>query len=236
MKRNSIIHKIFKDICPPFIRDNEKLMCFLARATSNKNVINFIKNFRKELPYKSENELQYYYEKLFNYQLQTKNDLNVGADCINFILKYSKNHKKYQSYLDCACGGGELSFKLAELGLNVTGMDFIINDDLKISKKAVFIEGNILNIPFNDNYFDVVISGHTLEHIINIQKAISELRRVTKYTLIIIVPCQREYRYTFDLHVHFFPYPESFHRIMQNPNGKCFMLDNDIIYIEEKLI
>jgi len=112
----------------------------------------------------------------------------------------------------------------------------VINQNLKNSNETnvKFVEGDILHIPFKDKYFDVVVSAHTLEHVIRIQDAISELRRVTKNTLIIIVPCQREYKYTLDTHVHFFPYPESFHRIMENPKAKCFLMDHDIIYLEEQ--
>ena len=90
-----------------------------------------------------------------------------------------------------------------------------------------------MKIPFTDKSFDVVVSCHTLEHVIRIHDAISELRRVSKNTLIIIVPCQRECKITLDFHVHYFPYAASFHRIMENPDGKAFKIDGDILYIEE---
>jgi len=154
---------------------------------------------------------------------------------MEYILDYANSNPQMNKWLDCACGGG-VTKKLAMLGKEVVGMDFVINQTLlKLNNTSVnFIEADILHIPFKDKYFDVVVSAHTLEHIIRIQDAISELRRVTKNTLIIIVPCQREYKYTLDTHVHFFPYPESFHRIMENPKAKCFLMDHDIIYVEEQ--
>lgn len=36
--------------------------------------------------------------------------------------------------------------------------------------------------------------------------ALAELRRVAKRRLIIVVPKQRNYKYTFELHINFFPY------------------------------
>jgi ubiquinone/menaquinone biosynthesis C-methylase UbiE len=64
-------------------------------------------------------------------------------------------------------------------------------------------------LPFAPCAFDTVICTHTLEHVQNLTAAIDELRRVTRRRLIIVVPRQRPYRYTFDLHLHFFPYKHS---------------------------
>src|SRR3546814_1539315 len=38
------------------------------------------------------------------------------------------------------------------------------------------------------------------------------LRRVARRRVIIVVPQEREYRFTFNPHLHFFPYPHSFLR------------------------
>jgi len=42
------------------------------------------------------------------------------------------------------------------------------------------IKGNILNLPFNDNTFDVIICNHVLEHVEEDTKALKELFRVLK--------------------------------------------------------
>ena len=64
---------------------------------------------------------------------------------------------------------------------------------------------DITGLPFEDHSFDVVLCTHALEHIRDPQKALGELMRVTGRRLIVVVPHQREYRYTVDLHVNFFP-------------------------------
>lgn len=56
-----------------------------------------------------------------------------------------------------------------------------------------------------DAGFDTVVCTHTLEHIPQLHESVQELRRVGARRLIIIVPCQRYYRYTIDYHLHFFP-------------------------------
>jgi len=55
-------------------------------------------------------------------------------------------------------------------------------------KGTVDIVGDIRNMPFPDNSFDIVVAGDILEHIPDYMKAISELRRVYKEKLVITVP------------------------------------------------
>ena len=96
-------------------------------------------------------------------------------------------------------------------------------------------EADIENLPFQDNEFDTVVSTHTLEHVLDIKKAISELRRVGRKRLIIVVPKQRPYNYTFDLHVHFFPYKWALLAHMTEAKGAQDMrlLDGDWYYQED---
>ncbi|MDZ7762755.1 MAG: methyltransferase domain-containing protein [Desulfovermiculus sp.] len=72
--------------------------------------------------------------------------------------------------------------------------------------QVTFRQAELPLLPFIDQMFDTVVCTHTLEHIPDIRQAVKELRRVAKKRLIIVLPRQRPYRYTFDLHLHFFPY------------------------------
>ena len=59
---------------------------------------------------------------------------------------------------------------------------------------------NVLDIPFEDNYFDLVICNHVLEHIPNDIDAMKELYRVLKIggTAILQVPISRNSEVTFE--------------------------------------
>lgn len=66
--------------------------------------------------------------------------------------------------LDLGCNAGKCSFLMEELGAEVTGIDFSdvairiareIGEDIK--SKCNFIEGNILNMHFQDNSFDLAL-------------------------------------------------------------------------------
>jgi ubiquinone/menaquinone biosynthesis C-methylase UbiE len=150
------------------------------------------------------------------YEIMNKNCLMSGCDlnkiCIEEIIKDIKG----ESILDAGCGRGFLISKLIGK-YKVSGADVVIEKDLKeIYPKAKFFEVNIEKLPFKDKSFDTVICSHTLEHCRDIRKAVSELRRVTRKRLIIVIPRERPYKFGFNLHLHFFPYKFSIEELMGN--------------------
>src|SRR3989344_5771319 len=84
--------------------------------------------------------------------------------------------------LDISCGTGELLKKLqgkAEL----YGID-ISEEMLKVARKklgqANLQTGDVHNLPFEENYFDYVITTEAFHHYYNQQKALQEMIRITK--------------------------------------------------------
>ena len=75
--------------------------------------------------------------------------------------------------------------------------------NIKIVKTFNYSTQNIKNLKFKDSFFDTVICCHTIEHIPDINSAVNELKRIAKKEIIIVVPKQRFYFYTLDLHLHF---------------------------------
>ena len=133
-------------------------------------------------------------------ELQGQTDLN--AACIAEILGSLTGH----SALEVGCGRGYL-LELLKPRTTVTGCDIVIQPQLREKLPEVtLVEANIESLPFGTGAFDTVICTHTLEHVQHLSLAISELRRVCANRLIIVVPRQRPYRYTFSLHINFFPY------------------------------
>lgn len=134
-------------------------------------------------------------------ELQGETDLNES--CTQEILQTISGKK----VLEVGCGRGYLANLIENAGHDITGCDIIITPKIKKKfPKIKFVQGNIEKLPFADNSFDTVITTHTLEHVQNLRVAVDELRRVAKNELIIVVPRQRPYKYTFSLHTQFFPY------------------------------
>ncbi len=90
--------------------------------------------------------------------------------------------------LDVACGTGDLSLALiAASGARVTGLDFCRPMlDLAARKaqretpSAVFIEGDALSLPFEDETFDAVTIAFGLRNLSSVERGLDELRRVLK--------------------------------------------------------
>jgi ubiquinone/menaquinone biosynthesis C-methylase UbiE len=91
--------------------------------------------------------------------------------------------------LELGCGDGSLSLPLAKRGYDVHGVDIaptaITWAEEKSSwqdLKAEFKLGDVLGLPYPDEFFDVVIDGHCLHCIIGADrvKFLDEARRVLK--------------------------------------------------------
>lgn len=86
--------------------------------------------------------------------------------------------------LDIGCASGTMTQKISQiLNGNITAIDAYpsaIKSAKKKYPKINFIVADAHKLPFKSNYFDIVISYETLEHLINPTQALKEIRRVLK--------------------------------------------------------
>jgi len=89
--------------------------------------------------------------------------------------------------LDVGTGPGIVAFLLAELGHDVTGIDFsenMVRNALKnkdaLGLSANFRIGDAEKLPFYDDYFDAVVSRYVLWTVTDPRKAILEWKRVLR--------------------------------------------------------
>ena len=86
--------------------------------------------------------------------------------------------------LDVACGTGDLSIALFEnIGPRVTGVDFcrpMLERAARKQPGIAFVEGDALQLPFDDDVFDAVTIGFGLRNLSSVEQGLSELRRVLK--------------------------------------------------------
>jgi len=87
--------------------------------------------------------------------------------------------------LDCACGEGYGSRILADAANSVTGVDIdpttIDHAGRRYGRDGLeFVQASALELPFDDDRFDAVVSFETLEHLAEHDELMTEFRRVLK--------------------------------------------------------
>jgi len=99
-----------------------------------------------------------------------------------YALKFIKSGNKV---LDIACGSGYGSNLLVGQGARVWAGD--MDEQVVTEAKKKYNKNNLnfkkmdaVELPFEDNYFEVVVSLETIEHIENYMKFVKELKRVLK--------------------------------------------------------
>lgn len=221
------IRYVLEDIVPAFLRDSFLFHRF-ARLVWGGHITD-LASFRKRAPFLSPEEYEALYKKHPRVHEGTDNSdacvARIAADCVG------------ESICDVGCGTGAMLRRIKAARPEIaamTGVDFAI-DDVAGSDDIEYVAAMVEDLPFEDNAFDTVICTHVIEHILDYRKAIAELRRVTRKRLIIVVPREREYIYTFNPHFNFFPYTHSFLRAMIPVPAQyaCEDIGRDIYYCED---
>ncbi len=222
-----IINRLMDQWIPPVLRDASWFMGFPMRLFAGDKAHWYLE-MKERAFFMDEETFRRAYSETRNV-VERITDLN--EECVRKILSSVKG----KTILEAGCGGGYLSGKLIEHG-TMTACDVVIDEALRERYPQIkFEETRIEALPYGDAEFDTVVCTHTLEHVINLAAAISELRRVTRRRLIIVVPCERPYKYTFSLHVHFFPYRYSPLYAFGPGRGNisCENAGGDWLYIED---
>ena len=126
----------------------------------------------------------------YGYNVAVIQDQYVGRGAVGVVDFLLPHVKPGLSVLDAGCGPGTITQGLAEIAApgKVIGCDLEPGMVARAAELAEgkgldnlsFQVGNILDLPFDDNTFDVVMSCAVTEHLNEPVKAMSELGRVAK--------------------------------------------------------
>nr|WP_320161283.1 class I SAM-dependent methyltransferase [uncultured Methanoregula sp.] len=118
---------------------------------------------------------------------------------INFVNTIEKELFKFQGkkILDVGCGKGGVALLCAMRGAVVSAFDndkdeiniAILRAEQSNLRNINFFANDAERIPFQDNYFDLVIASSVLEHVHNLDAIIKEMTRVTKVGGICCISC-----------------------------------------------
>lgn len=210
---------------PPVVRDSRWVMYPLMRIALGpawREHANF-KPIGFEL---SAPEFGDVYRRIAGSEVQGETDLNAAS--VEAILAEVRGG----TVLEAGCGRGYLARQLTEVADHVTAVDIVLPADLPGHDRLTFEPADVESLPYPDKSFDSVVCTHTLEHVQDIQTALSELRRVARERVIVVVPRERPYRFSFNLHLHFFPYPWSWQAVAGVVPGAILRDLGDWFYVE----
>jgi SAM-dependent methyltransferase len=224
----NLIRFVVEDVIPPVLRDS-----FLFKGMASLvwgDHISRLTRFRERAPFLSASE----YEELYRRHPRVHEATDNSEACIRRIASDVVG----TSICDVGCGTGALLKRIGAANRSLTrltGVDFAVEDASAI-EGVEYVAAMIEELPFEDGEFDTVVCTHVIEHILDYRRAIAELRRITRRRLIIVVPREREYRYTFNPHFNFFPYSHSFLRVMHPvpERHECIDVGRDIYYREDR--
>jgi ubiquinone/menaquinone biosynthesis C-methylase UbiE len=122
--------------------------------------------------------------------------------------------------------------RLAKEGYDVTGVD-VSSEALKRARKRAedehlevrWSEGFAESLPFPDKSFDYVTCCHTLEHVKDLAKAASELKRVARKKVIVLTPKQKFRMYAENYHTQFFESADQLTKTFGLARSECREID-----------
>jgi demethylmenaquinone methyltransferase / 2-methoxy-6-polyprenyl-1,4-benzoquinol methylase len=85
--------------------------------------------------------------------------------------------------LDACCGTGDLAISAVRAGGTVTGLDFspaMLQRARRKAPEIEWVEGDLLSLPFADACFDAATVGFGVRNVEDLERALSELRRVLR--------------------------------------------------------
>lgn len=128
-------------------------------------------------------------EALYNHWTKgrPKNQIQLAFRSHWNLFQELMTDEKYSNCLEVGCGRGSISSYFADAGFKCSLLDYsasVLETAKEIfhtnQHQAEFINGNALDLPFEDNLFDVVVSIGLLEHFEDIKTPILEQYRVLK--------------------------------------------------------
>lgn len=110
----------------------------------------------------------------------------------NRIMKVMSMLKGFEgSLLDVGCGDATITKKFKDtFGCKVIGVDLIEENIVKAKEKGIdvkLVDLNCDKLPFKAGSFDGVFSGEVLEHVVDTERLLDEMKRVLKKDGILLI-------------------------------------------------
>jgi ubiquinone/menaquinone biosynthesis C-methylase UbiE len=218
----SRVRVLLDDWLPPVVREWRPLNRVLARLVHGPT---FDLDFKQRAFHLTDRQIAEAYDRLAQGGARFR-DTDTTPAQLDAIVAAARGR-----VLEVGSGNGMLAERLRQAH-EVVAVDVTLGSAQETRRRAsctVALAG-LPDLPFRTSAFDTVVCSHTLEHIPDLWRAAAELRRVAK-RVIVVVPCQRYYRYTVDYHLHFFPHAGPLERLL---GGRATLIDGDWFVVADR--
>jgi len=225
MKReiSNRIRNFIDERLPPSIRDsrtfNYPMFWYWFEGQHVREAMAF-KEFAFDL---DDREFREFYERIQCRASRRPTDCNEAS--LQWVMQ--RVDESARSLMDIGCGRGYWLNRCRFLDISLFGYDMYLP---QANGNFVGIQGDVERLPFADDAFDVVTCFHTLEHCRRLPMAIAELERITAKQLFVIVPKQRYYHHTPDLHLQFFYSPRYLQSLFSNGSSEACEVEGDLVF------
>lgn len=125
--------------------------------------------------------------------------MEVVLQMLGQVLQQKPGHAGAWRMLEIGCGAGLLCFELARSTQMVVGIDisrFVLDFANRVKDSlhcgnVFFQQGDAEHLAFGDSTFDLVVCSEVLEHVLEPQRVLAEVRRITRPAgfVILTTPC-----------------------------------------------
>jgi SAM-dependent methyltransferase len=111
----------------------------------------------------------------------------VPGEHYGAFVRFAVRHAG-SSLLDLGCGFGAYSGALLKQGVSCVGCDINFDYLLKAAAHGLTVTNVDSALPFRDRSFDTVLIFEVLEHVVDLERVLSEAFRVARKNVLITVP------------------------------------------------
>lgn len=227
-KFTNTIRWCMDELLPPVLRDNYFFMFPFFFYWFKGKKLKLYMEYKDLVPAMTEEDIRQVYRAL---DCRAKDrDTDLSDECLQYILSHL--HPEGRAIADVGCGQGYF-LKMVERhwggAIGRYGIDLI--DKPRYRPAFAYINAELASLPLSDQAVDIVTCFHTLEHLRDPLQALAEIKRIAGKQVIVVVPRQRYYHYTLDLHLHFFPTAGSLSSLIGMPDFSCVEVAGDWVYI-----
>lgn len=223
------IRFVLDNVLPRFLRDSRWFLWPLFAVWFKGRHVATAMDFKSLAPSLTDAEFREVYRKVRT--LGDDRPTDTHPDALSYVL--SQIGGGTRTLLDVGCGRGYFLQRVQQrvelAGIRLLGCD--LRDRASLGR-AGYVIGAAERLPMRDRSVDVVTCFHTLEHVRKVDVVVAELVRIAARKLFLVVPRQKYFRYTFDLHLQFFPTAEALERAI-GLDGEILRFGEDWVYVAD---